>query len=615
MYVTVTTIPKLILVGIVLVIVKRLFSKKPSSKNPFEKDCYRDPQPIIRDKESRRNIYKKKFAPKEVPKDLDAIVIGSGIGGLSTAALLAKSGKRVLVLEQLNKAGGCTHTFKEKGVEFDVGVHYVGQMMDQTIMKTYFDQITEGQLQWAPLDDVFDVVSIGEPPNQRSYEIASGPDKIKKLKEYFPDETEAIDTFFAVVKNVNKNYIFFTTIIRMFPRPIARIIAKFGLLNFMTWPKLSSTILDDYLKNLTTNLDLRDVLAYCFGDYGTLPGETCLGYHASLWKHFYDKAAYPVGGASEIAMTIIPVIEKAGGKVLVKADVQSILCKDGRAVGVTIMYGTSQVTNLYAPIIISNAGVHNTFKMLLPADVANRCTLMSLISKMNHAIAGLSVFVTLNGSKEELGLKAQNIWAFTENNINKTARDYFNLPAKDVQDAPIPLMFASFPSAKDPTWETRFPGKSSMTIISLTNYKWFEEWRKEQCKKRSDEYNEFKNIIGDIMVEQTLKLFPHLKDKISDVCVGSPLSNNHYIAAPRGEIYGLDHTLYRFSTEVMSELRPATEVPGLYLTGQDTLSCGIGGALFGGLICASSVMNRILFKDLAGLHTSITKQQQKSKSL
>src|SRR5215469_7721537 len=102
----------------------------------------------------------------------DAIVIGSGIGGLTTAALLARhGGQRVLVLERHYTAGGFTHTFRRPGYDWDVGVHYVGEVGDlRSLVRAAFDAVTDGQLRWNPMPYVYDRILI----DGRGYDFPSG---------------------------------------------------------------------------------------------------------------------------------------------------------------------------------------------------------------------------------------------------------------------------------------------------------------------------------------------------------------------------------------------------------------------------------------------------------
>ena len=145
--------------------------------------------------------YKRKFKTEE---NYDTIVIGSGIGGLTTAAFLSKEGQKVLVLERHYTAGGFTHVFKRKGYEWDVGIHYIGEVQrPNSAIRRIFDYITDGKLQWADMGRVYDRIIIGE----KEYELVKGIENFKEqLAQYFPEEEKAIDEYvdlvFAVVKSM-----------------------------------------------------------------------------------------------------------------------------------------------------------------------------------------------------------------------------------------------------------------------------------------------------------------------------------------------------------------------------------------------------------------------------
>ena len=105
------------------------------SKNPFKKDDRKKRRPYIIDQKKRDAILKQRFSMQKVPEDLDAIIIGSGIGALCTGAIMSKAEKKVLILEQHDQAGGCCHTFTDKGYEFDVGIHYIGDLGYSSLTK------------------------------------------------------------------------------------------------------------------------------------------------------------------------------------------------------------------------------------------------------------------------------------------------------------------------------------------------------------------------------------------------------------------------------------------------------------------------------------------------
>ena len=121
------------------------------------------------------------------------------------------------------------------------------------------------------------------------------------------------------------------------------------------------------------------------------------------------------------------------------------------------------------------------------------------------------------------------------------------------------------------------------------------------------------NVGTDVLCCQVLKLFPQLEGRREYFEVGSPLTNVHYLATQKGEVYGADHNVTRFSLEAMASLRPDVGIPGLYLTGQDVLTCGFSGAMYGGLLCAMSITRRNLMQDLTLLTRQIRKELKAKK--
>ncbi len=137
-----------------------------------------------------KNLYHSSLKDKK----FDTIIIGSGLGGLTTAVLLAKAGKKVLVLEKHYVPGGFTHTFKRKKMVWDVGVHYVGQMSDKDgLLRKSFDYLTDNKLKWADIGDVYDQVII----NGDTYDFVKGiQNQTNQMIRYFPDEETAIRKLF-----------------------------------------------------------------------------------------------------------------------------------------------------------------------------------------------------------------------------------------------------------------------------------------------------------------------------------------------------------------------------------------------------------------------------------
>uniref|UniRef100_A0A8C2DAS3 Retinol saturase (all-trans-retinol 13,14-reductase) like n=1 Tax=Cyprinus carpio TaxID=7962 RepID=A0A8C2DAS3_CYPCA len=483
------------------------------------------PGPLVVDQNKKDRFFRKEFDEFEVPKNLDIIVIGSGIGGLTAVAVLAKLGKNVLVLEQDKQAGGLCKTFTEKGFEFDCGFHYIGQLHENGFLKVALDLITDGQVHFADQGSHVDTVVIGTGNQCKEYTIYNGKKQVEApLKKQFPKDTKAVEEFFKIMKICSKK-IHLLCMLKMVPLWFACLILWCGIADLIS-PifRYSRTSKTDMVKSLTSNQDLLTVMP------APVPNLFCVPPKNSSCMM---DALYPKGGASEILYHIIQVLEKLGGKVLVNAPVSSILVnvKQG-AYGELLVLGKD--VEILAPVTISDAGVFTTFKkLLLPEVQAN------LVQDYLHTLKpGKGFFQVFAG-------------------FNK----YFDSD-KDIAPDNIPMMYVSFPSAKDPTSCTPFPVNEP---------------------EMGEEYEKYKKRFANHLFDWACVHFPKLKQKV----------NFGYECCTTCQV--ILH--YKFQM-VWSEYKIPYMTMWCFTSGQDVFSGGCSGTLHGGLLCASDVMDHCLYIDL-----------------
>lgn len=523
-----------------------------------------------------------------VTEDYDAVVIGSGIGGLACAALLAKhGGARVLVLERHYTPGGFTHVFHRPGYEWDVGVHYIGDVGPGSNVRRLFDDISDGAIEWADMGEVYDRVII----DGDVYDLPKGRRNLREaLLAWFPDEAAAIDGYFAAVSAaVSASTPFHAS--KALPGPMAAVTGPFVGRRFRRW---SDRTTREVLAELTDDQRLIAVLTAQCGDYGLPPARSSFAMHALVASHYFRGGYYPVGGSGVIAESIIPVIERAGGTVLINAEVAQIVVEDGRAVGVRMAADDHVIR---APIVISDAGVMNTFTRLLPADVAERTGLLADLAAVAPSMSHMCLYLGFEQTAAELGLPKHNLWIYPHDDYDRAF-----LQSSQDPDAALPLVYVSFPAAKDPDFERRHPGHATIDVITAVPYEWFADWEGSRWKHRDEEYEDFKQRLADRLLEKLYDQLPQLRGKVALAEISTPLTTQHFAGYAHGELYGLEHSPQRLR---QSFLKPTTPIPGLYLTGQDVVTCGVAGAMFGGALTATTLLRGAL---LGGLVTSTVKR-------
>ena len=506
----------------------------------------------------------------------DVIAIGSGIGALTAAGVLARLGRRrVLVLERHHVLGGFTHQFERtQGRTWDVGVHYVGDLHEGSSGRAVFDYVSEGGIRWNRMPEPFERFVY---PDFR-FDVYGDEERYRAdLVRRFPEEGAALERYFRDLKRAAAwGLRRFTA--GLLPAPIGPALRWTGSLSSAL--PLSTT--KDYLDRHFRDPRLKALLVSQWRDHGLPPDRSAFLSHAIIATHYLKGGYYPVGGAGSIARAIKPVIEGAGGKCLIRRDVKRLLVEQGRVVGVEAVHrrgGRDHSERYLAPIVLSNAGAHNTYSRLIPRELAG--AVPEKIEALGPAPTAVSLYLSFRESPARLGFRGENVW-ISEDYVHDAQRE-----SEDALRGRPSGCYLSFPSLKDP--EARV---HTAEILVLPAYEPFKRWADRSWQQRGEEYDALKTRMADGMVDLVDRHFPGFRDLIDYRELSTPLSIEHFVASPRGAIYGLPGTPERFRQDWLGVRTP---VKNLFLAGSDVYFHGVMGAAMGGVAAAGAALGAFGF--------------------
>jgi len=554
-----------------------------------------------------RNIY----SQHKVQCSWDYIVVGSGIGGLSSAALLSKAGYRVLVLEQHYRVGGCTHEFKQRHGYFDTGIHYIG---GSGIIRNMLSFITAkpgvclnkmGSKEDGYLYDEFD---LGE---GLILKYRAGKEAMRKeLLEKFPEERAGIEEFFKQLKSATDSLdalVAYKGLPEWFVSIpfVKRILVK-------TISKAASKTAEEVINGCVKDKRLRALLsAGQLIDWNLKPDECSWAVVGGLTSYYINGGYYPIGGAQTIAARIIPVIERSGGRVLVHAKVTEFVTDDlngptkGTITGVRLKNGDMILAKHG---VVSDMGVSNTLKAI-PESLLEKHSMLDEVPGLKPSNGLMTASINLDGAPSEFDLRVTNIHSWTDlkkydYNPSKMQEAFYKDPFGNSEGC---LMTITVPCLKDPAYQ-QSEHTANILMGAEGCWEWFKDIDAEEVAevygkesksihgKRSTEYKDLKKKWEAVFLDRLYKYYPKTKGHVVDIQIGTPVTLAHFLGFYKGGSYGLAWTPKHFDESLLSKyFGIRCRVPGLYLTGESALFGGFGGAMGGGFLSALKILGPFKF--------------------
>ncbi len=490
----------------------------------------------------------------------DAVILGSGLGGLQCAYILAKSGKKVCVVEKNVVPGGCLQSFRRKGEVFDTGFHYVGALGKGQILEKFFSYFSLMDLPWVQLDTKgFDQIFFGG----KSYLLQNGFENFAEgLSEQFPSSAKQIKAYSGFLKEVGSK------ITDPLLKPGDGFFSVNKLLGKNAFEYLQSNINDPLLINILSGNSLKLELRK-----ETLPLYT----FAQINSSYIQSAWRLEGGGSLIADSLAKSITDMGGEVFLGAEATEIAEKDGKAEYVSVRSRSGKdLERIYADTFISNLSPQLTLELLKESSCI-RPVYRRRIQKLDQTYGFFTVNIRLKDGA--IPYRNRNYYCYSPDldcvwDVSSEA---------DKGRTKGMLISESVPKGQDKRFST------NIDLLVPMDFGQVAKWEGTTPATRPQEYKEFKARKAEEFIKMADSCIPGLKAAVQTYYTSTPLTYQHYTGAVNGTAYGIRKDCNNL---LMTLLAPKTPVSNLFLTGQNLNLHGVLGVSVTSFMTCSDILGK-----------------------
>jgi prolycopene isomerase len=501
----------------------------------------------------------------------DAVVIGAGLGGLSTAGYLARAGKRVLVLEHHSIPGGYAHEFKRRGFRFEVSLHAIdGVQPGGWAYPVLRDLDVFSRVEFHSLDPFYTV-------RFPEHEVVVHADPFayeSELVRHFPDEAAGIRSLIDGMIRVFSETRRFWEDGKMGTRPVLEQMPG-------RYPHMLEAMNQSWADFMDRHLDdpqAKAVISTLWGYYGLPPSSLNAATFILPWVsyHFFG-AFYPSGGSMAISRALEEDVTSHGGEIRYRQTVNDIELDGGLAVAVTTEKGLRVETD----VVISNASAPETLLQLvgeanLPA---------AYVKDVEDARPSLSNLVVYLGLDCDLAAQGWDHHEYYVSNTYDLEADYRDAQSGHFDETAMVLTHYTH---VDP--DAAPDGHSVLSLFALAPWDHADVWGTDgdlDDYSNNPGYLRAKEQAADELIDRAERLVPGLRDMIVIKEIGTPLTNRRYSRNPSGEIYGSEQSVENM---YVSRLDRRTPIANLFLAGAWTFGGGQSAALLSGRATAATVL-------------------------